>query len=57
MHRGHVHVVCNFRSRSQVVPLKGHLVDRVLVSWGRAPVVDESGVRLDGHDVAVIRTR
>ncbi len=23
MHRGHVHVVCNFRPRSQVVPLKG----------------------------------
>ena len=57
MHRGHVHVVCNFRPRSQVVPVTGLMVDRVLVSWGRAPVVDESGVRLDGHDVAVIRTR
>ena len=57
MHRGHVHVVCNFRPRSQVVPLKGLMVDRVLVSWGRAPVVDESGVWLDGHDVAVLRTR
>lgn len=57
MHRGQVHVVCNFRSRSQVVPLTGLMVDRVLVSWGRAPIVDESGVWLDGHDVAVIRTR
>ncbi|HKX65811.1 MAG TPA: malto-oligosyltrehalose trehalohydrolase [Intrasporangium sp.] len=57
MHRGRIHVVCNFRSRAQVVPLKGLLVDRVLVSWGRAPIVDESGIGLDGHDVAVIRTR
>ena len=57
MHRGHVHVVCNFRSRAQVVPLTGLMVDRVLVSWGRAPIVDEAGVWLDGHDVAVIRTR
>ena len=57
MHRGRIHVVCNFRQRSQAVPLRGLQVDRVLVSWGRAPIVDEFGVLLDGHDVAVLRTR
>ncbi|GAA6527217.1 malto-oligosyltrehalose trehalohydrolase [Intrasporangium sp. DVR] len=56
MHRGRVHVVCNLAARSQTVPLHGLLVDKVLASWGRAPVVDEHGVRLDGHDVAVIRS-
>jgi maltooligosyltrehalose trehalohydrolase len=56
MHRGRVHVVCNLRPRAQIVPLEGLLIDRVLVSWGRAPVVDEHGIRLDGHDVAVLRS-
>jgi maltooligosyltrehalose trehalohydrolase len=56
VHRGQVHVVCNLSSRSQPVPV-GFDVDRVLVSWGRAPVVNREGIRLDGHDVAVVRTR
>ena len=53
--RGSVHVVCNLASRSQVVPFDGD-VRHVLASWGRAPIVDERGVWLDGHDVAVVRT-
>ncbi len=57
MHRRSIHVVCNFRPRSQVVPLRGLQVERVLASWARAPVVDAHGIRLDGHDVAVLRTR
>ncbi|ADU47867.1 malto-oligosyltrehalose trehalohydrolase [Intrasporangium calvum] len=56
MHRGRVHVVCNLGPRSRTVPLPDLVVDRVLVSWGRAPIVDEHGVQLDGHDVAVIRS-
>jgi maltooligosyltrehalose trehalohydrolase len=55
MSRGSVHVVCNLASRSQVVPFDGD-VQHVLASWGRAPIVDEHGVWLDGHDVAVVRT-
>ena len=54
--RGAVHVVANFAGRSQVVPFEGE-VEHVLASWGRAPIVDGTGVLLDGHDVAVLRTR
>ena len=53
--RGAVHVVVNLAGRGQVVPFEGE-VEHVLASWGRAPIVDSSGVRLDGHDVAVLRT-
>jgi maltooligosyltrehalose trehalohydrolase len=38
-----------------VVPFGGE-VEHILASWGRAPIVDGNGVRLDGHDVAVLRT-
>ncbi len=55
MSRGHVHVVANLAGRSQIVPFSGE-VARVLASWGRAPIVGEEGVHLDGHDVAVLRT-
>ncbi|MDC5696588.1 malto-oligosyltrehalose trehalohydrolase [Intrasporangium calvum] len=55
MHRGLVHVVCNLGQRARTVPLDAGLIDKVLVSWGRAPIVDEHGVHLDGHDVAVVR--
>ncbi|WP_374968628.1 malto-oligosyltrehalose trehalohydrolase [Terrabacter sp. BE26] len=53
--RGAVHVVANLAGRSQVVPFAGE-VEHVLASWGRPPIVDAQGVRLDGHDVAVLRT-
>ena len=53
--RGSVHVFTNLASRGQVVPFDGD-VQHVLASWGRPPVVDEHGVWLDGHDVAVVRT-
>ena len=55
MSRGSVHVVANLAGRSQVVPFSGE-VDRVLASWGRAPIIRGEGVRLDGHDVVVVRT-
>jgi maltooligosyltrehalose trehalohydrolase len=55
MSRGTVHVVANLAGRSQVVPFSGE-VDRVLASWGRAPIIRGEGVRLDGHDVVVVRT-
>ncbi|MEO7449161.1 MAG: DUF3459 domain-containing protein, partial [Humibacillus sp.] len=54
--RGSVHVVANLSGRAQVVPFTTE-VERVLVSWGAAPVVDEHGVGLDGHDVAVVEVR
>ena len=54
--RGSVHVVANLSGRAQVVPFTSE-VERVLVSWGDAPVVDEHGVGLDGHDVAVVQVR
>jgi maltooligosyltrehalose trehalohydrolase len=53
--RGAVHVVANLAGRAQVVPFGGE-VEHILASWGRAPIVDGNGVRLDGHDVAVLRT-
>jgi maltooligosyltrehalose trehalohydrolase len=56
MSRGSVHVVANLSGRAQVVPFPAE-VERVLVSWGAPPVVDEHGVGLDGHDVAVVQTR
>jgi maltooligosyltrehalose trehalohydrolase len=55
MTRGKVHVVINLAGRSQVVPFHGE-VSHVLASWGRAPIIRGEGVRLDGHDVAVVRT-
>jgi maltooligosyltrehalose trehalohydrolase len=55
MHRGRVHVVCNLSPRGQVVPL-APTVERVLASWGRSPVVQANGIRLDGHDVVVVRS-
>jgi maltooligosyltrehalose trehalohydrolase len=53
--RGSVHVVANLAGGSQEVPFSGE-VERVLASWGRAPIIRGEGVRLDGHDVVVVRT-
>lgn len=55
VHRGRAHILCNLSPKARRVPVRPE-VDRVLVSWGRAPIVDGQGVRLDGHDVAVVRT-
>ncbi len=56
MSRGKSHVVANLAPRARVIRLDGD-VEQVLVSWGRSPIASDAGVSLDGHDVAVVRTR
>jgi maltooligosyltrehalose trehalohydrolase len=53
--RGGVHVVANLSEEAQVVPFETD-VDEVLASWGRHPEHEIGGLRVDGHDVTVVRT-
>jgi maltooligosyltrehalose trehalohydrolase len=53
--RGSLRVVANLSEQPQVVPLPEDLVE-VLASWGRHPEKVGGGLRLEGHDVAVVRT-
>ncbi len=54
MHRGGLATVVNLSPAGQVVPL-GEVAD-VLLAWGEATVVPGApGIRLEGHDVAVVR--
>jgi maltooligosyltrehalose trehalohydrolase len=52
--RGSLRVVANLSEQPQVVPLPEDLVE-VLASWGRRPEKVGGGLRLEGHDVAVVR--
>jgi maltooligosyltrehalose trehalohydrolase len=52
--RGRLRVVANLSEQSQVVPVADDL-DEVLASWGRHPEKAPGGLRLEGHDVAVVR--
>ena len=55
MTRGAFVIVANLAEKSQVVPVQCDGA-QVVVSWGAPPVVQTGGIRLDGHDVAVLRT-
>jgi maltooligosyltrehalose trehalohydrolase len=52
--RGGVHVVANLSEQAQVIPFETD-VDEVLATWGRHPEHQTGGLRLDGHDVTVVR--
>ncbi len=52
--RGSVKVVANLSEHPQVVPVTEDL-DGVLASWGQPPEKVRGGLRLEGHDVAVVR--
>jgi maltooligosyltrehalose trehalohydrolase len=54
MSRGAVLVVANLAVEAQVVPVPSGC-DEILVSWGPEPEQVPGGVRLGGHDVAVLR--
>lgn len=53
--RGAFVIVANLAEQSQVVPVNGEDVE-VVASWGAPPMMEADGIRLDGHDVAVLRT-
>ncbi len=54
LRRGGIVVVANLAEQAQVVPFGGDGAE-VLASWGDDPGVEPEGLRLDGHDVAVLR--
>ena len=54
--RGPVQVVANLAADTQVVPVPDGY-DDLLVSWGPGPERVPGGLRLAGHDVAVVRRR
>jgi maltooligosyltrehalose trehalohydrolase len=56
MSRGPVQVVANLAADTQVVPVPDGY-DDLLVSWGPGPERVPGGLRLAGHDVAVVRRR
>ena len=56
MSRGDIRVVANLSEHRQLVPVEDDL-EEVLASWGAHPTNDFGGVRLDGHDVTVLRVR
>ncbi|MEP7333100.1 MAG: DUF3459 domain-containing protein, partial [Terracoccus sp.] len=53
--RGAFVIVANLAAKSQVVPVQCDGA-QVVASWGAPPVLQTGGIRLDGHDVAVLRT-
>ncbi|MBB2986978.1 malto-oligosyltrehalose trehalohydrolase [Terracoccus luteus] len=54
LRRGSIVVVANLAEQAQVVPFDGAGAE-VVASWGDDPGVEPEGLRLDGHDVAVLR--
>ena len=54
LRRGSIAIVANFATRPQIVPLHSEVLE-LLDGWGPRRTTELGGIRLDGHDVAVVR--